>query len=117
MENVDDGENFENFDDAVGSFDDDTANLKDIVDIVDDVIASHDPHHIIFAGEHQLHCNEHSLKPKKINYEALKPFFLHASTEVIKRTFQATTQYARTTMGGKTLEANLHVTISCFKCS
>ena len=37
----------------------------------------------------------HEVATKEPDYSALRPFFGWASNEVIKRTFQATTQYAR----------------------
>ena len=69
-------------------------------DLVDDVILAHDKQQVIFSHEHQLQSNPHQSHRKMPNYEALRPFFLHATSDVVKRTFKATTQYARTAMGG-----------------
>ena len=78
----------------------DVGEIYDIDDIVDDVISDHDMHQVIFSHEHQIQSTSHQTKKKAPNYEALRPFFLYATADVIKRTFKATTQYARTTMGG-----------------
>ena len=43
-------------------------------------------------------------KKKALDYEALRPFFLHTTADVVKRTFEATTQYARTNIGGLQLK-------------
>ena len=45
-----------------------------------------------------------SIKAQKRDYESLRPFFLHQSADVIKRTFEATTQYARTNIGSLQLK-------------
>ena len=45
-----------------------------------------------------------SIKPKQRDYESLRPFFLHQSANTIKRTFAATTQYARTNIGSLQLK-------------
>ena len=39
-------------------------------------------------------------KPKPRDYESLRPFFFHQFPDTIKRTFQATTQYACINIGG-----------------
>ena len=44
---------------------------------------------------HQLQCNLHQTASQAPNYEVLRPFFLHATADVVKQTFEATTQYAR----------------------
>ena len=44
------------------------------------------------------------VKAKQRDYESLRPFFLHQSADVIKRTFEATTQYARTNIGSLQLK-------------
>ena len=72
----------------------------DLGTIVDNVIIAHDPHQLVFSHEHRLQCNSLSRTKKQPDYEALRPFFLHTTADVIKRTFLATTQYARTAMGG-----------------
>ena len=40
------------------------------------------------------------VKKKPPDYQALCSFFLHATVNVIKRTFDATTQFTRTNIGG-----------------
>ena len=61
---------------------------------------------ILFAGEHQnkFKSSSPTSKKKPPDYEALRPFFLNTSVDVIKRTFEATTQYARTNIGGLQLK-------------
>ena len=44
-------------------------------------------------------ANEHTVTSKEPDYEALRPYFLFASADVIKRTFKATTQFARMPVG------------------
>ena len=44
------------------------------------------------------------VKAKQRDYESLRPFFLHQSADVIKRTFESTTQYARTNIGSLQLK-------------
>ena len=72
----------------------------DLPDIVDHAIIHHDEQQLIFSHEHRIQCNKHTTTRKEPDYEALRPFFLHTTADVIKKTFLATTQYARTTMGG-----------------
>ena len=42
----------------------------------------------------ELDVNNIHTNPSQVDYEHLRPFFLHVSKEVIKKTFQATTQFA-----------------------
>ena len=74
--------------------------LCSLDDIVDHAILTHDTHQRVYCGEHHLQCNPHSSVRHDPDYESLRPFFLHASADVVKRTFHATTQYARTALGG-----------------
>ena len=50
--------------------------------------------------EHQIQCNNKSIAKKHPKYEALRPFFINASPNGIKRTFEATTQVARKVTNG-----------------
>ena len=74
---------------------------------------------IVFANEHTNKSKSHPVNNfpdfiphrspnvsarKPPDYEALRPFFLNASVDVIKRTFDATTQFARTNIGGLQLK-------------
>ena len=61
---------------------------------------------ILHANKHQRIFQLHptSLTKKPPDYESLRPFFLNATADVIKRTFAATTQYARTNIGGLQLK-------------
>ena len=47
------------------------------------------------------------VKPKPIDFNRLRPYFLHVPIEKIRRTFQATTQYATNVMSGH----NIHQSI------
>ena len=71
-----------------------------IEDVTDEVVIEHDTQQVIFAHEHRIHSNSHTTKRKPPDYESLRPFFLHTTADIVKKTFLATTQYARTTMGG-----------------
>ena len=74
-----------------------------IQDIVDDASAYHTPHFALPEEDehgHQLHCKLHSVQQRQPDYELLRPFFLHASADVVKRTFEATTQYAQSISAG-----------------
>ena len=73
----------------------------DIDDVIDKIA--------MFANEHQRNSTPISshptvVQPKSRDYESLRPFFLHQSIDVIKRTFQATTQFARTNIGSLQLK-------------
>ena len=89
----------------------------DIDDVIDRAIV------VIFAYEIQRNSTSSSSDPttsdhtphttsnrttrsqaKPRDYESLRPFFLHQSADVIKRTFEATTQYARTNIGSLQLK-------------
>lgn len=67
---------------------------------------------IIHAMEHRQTCTSstlfevHSktLHTKPADYEALHPFFLNTTVDVIRHTFAATTQFARTNIGGLQLK-------------
>ena len=80
----------------------------DLDEVVDEVVSAHDSKQLIFSHEHQIQSNPHQTKKKAPNYEALRPFFLYATADVIKRTFHATTQYARSAMGGIHLKNTYH---------
>ena len=79
-----------------------------------DVDPDHNMFHAILHAMHHhstysstspcLNINSKKLTTKPPNYDALRPFFLHASIDVIRRTFAATTQYARTNIGGLQLK-------------
>ena len=98
----------QNADDLALNVIDDGEDNADIDDIVDNIVLSHNNYHNVLVHEHQFHYN--SIRRKPPNYEALKPFFLDASTNVIKHTFDATTQFARTVMGGKHLRKTFKTT-------
>ena len=78
---------------------DDDDNPTTLQDIVDDTIMAHDSHQHIFVQEHRTLRNPRLRNPKPPDYEALRPFFLGAPASVVKHTFDATTQFARTNMG------------------
>ena len=64
--------------------------------IVEDAAAFHTPHFsVVDADGQQLQCLLHDSKKKLLDYEALRPFLLNATSDVVKRTLEATTQYAR----------------------
>ena len=71
-----------------------------LADIIDDIVLHHDEHQQIYSHEHHLQCNERNAQRREPDYELLRPFFLFATANVVKRTFEATTQYARTALGG-----------------
>ena len=71
-----------------------------------DMIVAH--HSILQFQSHQLHCNNKLLKAKSPNYEALRPFFLNASADIVRHTFQATTQFAHSAWGGSHLKMTYH---------
>ena len=71
-----------------------------IDDVVDYILMNHN----YTSSEHPTQCNATSVQQKSVNYDALKPFFLNATSYVIKKTFEATTQYARTAMTGMQLK-------------
>ena len=51
--------------------------------------------------------NAKELKPKPIDYQQYRPYFLHAPIEKIRRTFQATTQFASNVMSGHNLQQTI----------
>ena len=53
-----------------------------------------------FLDEAAQSVSLHQQKGRPPDYEALSPFFLYANTDVVKRTFSATTQFARSVWGG-----------------
>ena len=62
---------------------------------MEDASTFHTPHfHLTTADGAQLQCHLHHSAPNAPNYEILWPFFLHATADTVKRTFEATTQYA-----------------------
>ena len=68
----------------------------------------------IFANEHERNSTPISshatvVQHKSRDYESLRPFFLHQSIDVIKRTFQATTQFARTNIGSLQLKKTFKI--------
>ena len=76
-------------------------NIDDDIDNnIDDTIDTA----ILIAQKHQISANPTSITKKDPDYESLRPFFLHKSADVIKRTFAATTQYARSNIGGLQLK-------------
>ena len=78
---------------------DDDDNPPTLQDIVDDTIMAHDSHHLIFMQEHCTLHNPCLCTPKPPDYEALQSFFLDLPASVVKHTFNATTQFARTNLG------------------
>ena len=74
--------------------------VEHLDDIVDDVVDFHNQQHCVYQNEHQIHCNLNERNQCEPDYESLRPFFLHASADVVKHTFAATTQYAKTALGG-----------------
>ena len=79
----------------------DSSNTYDsIADIVDYAVFHHHLASTTTVNEHQIQCNNKSIAKKHPNYEALRPFFINASAKVIKRTFEATTQFARKVTNG-----------------
>ena len=72
-----------------------------IQEAAEDASTFHTPHfHLTAAGGQQLQCHLHHTAPKAPNYEILRSFFLHATADTVKRTFEATTQYARSISSG-----------------
>ena len=89
---------------------------------LDDIIDSASG--VIFAHEHQITSNttppststpdleQSSITPlrpkstrnKERDFESLRPFFLHQPANIVKRTFEATTQFARTNIGSLQLK-------------
>ena len=47
------------------------------------------------------------VKKKPVDYERYRPYFLHTSTEKVRRTFQRTTQYATNIMSGRIIMQTL----------
>ena len=59
---------------------------------------------VIFVNEHQrnstpIFSHPTVVQPKSRDYESLRPLFLQQYIDVIKRTFEANTQFARTKIG------------------
>ena len=54
-----------------------------------------DEYHDAVPEYRELYAFAHQVTPKEPDYEALRPMFAWAPIDVIKRTFAATTQYAR----------------------
>jgi len=74
---------------------------KSLDAVVDYAIHVHNPDNTIFVNSHQFHSNISNISSgKQPDYVQLKPFFLYASPSTIKRTFDASTQYGRSAMGG-----------------
>ena len=78
----------------------------DIDDVIDKIA--------IFVNEHQrsstpIFSHLTVVQPKSRDYESLRPFFLHQSIDVIKRTFEATTQFSRTNIGSLQLKKTLEI--------
>ena len=72
-----------------------------ISNIVDYAIHVHNPDNTIFVNSHQFMCFYSHISPRKQpDYNLMKPVFLFVSSDIIKRTFDATTHYARSSMGG-----------------
>lgn len=68
----------------------------DLAESVEDASAFHTPHFFFpDAVGHQIQCQLHQSDVKTPDYNRLRPFFLHATADVVKRTFAVTTQYAR----------------------
>ena len=64
-------------------------------DVVEDASTFHTPYIVLpdeDAAGHQIQCQLHKSELKAPNYAHLHPFFLDATTDVIKCTFEATTQ-------------------------
>ena len=94
-------------------------NMDDIIDRACGVIFAHELQSkstspsssmpSVYNSKNQKDSPVFSVFPTKIQptpreYESLHPFFLHQSVDTIKRTFEATTQYARTNIGGLQLK-------------
>ena len=85
----------------------DTEQPEDIEDIIDATVMAHNP--MIEYYEHESNEQEEQVvtiespvtTAKEPNYEALRPYFLHTTPDVIKCTFKATTQYGRMPVGTK----------------
>ena len=75
-----------------------TTSLDDI--IFDAIIHTYKHQRTSSTDSPLLELHSMTLNKKSPDYESLRPFFLNATADVIKRTFAATTQYARTNIGG-----------------
>ena len=71
---------------------------NNIDNIIDNIVCHHN---INMSGDkHQILCNATPTSHKPLNYDALYPFFINTTDNVIKWTFDATAQFARTPMSG-----------------
>ena len=63
-----------------------------------------------------LQVQLHEQRKKPPDYKSLRPFFLQATADIVKRTFNAMMQYARS-VSTSTHEESILVSISCTQCS
>ena len=76
-----------------------------ICDLAESASAFHTPNFVVDGTDgHQVQCQLHDRQARTPDYKRLRPFFLHATADVVKRTFEATTQYARSVSSGKLMK-------------
>ena len=85
--------------------------LEDIIDAASGVIFAHelqrDSNPPPSTSDQNPKSPEHrpiTVNHKHRDYESLRPFFLHQPVNTVKRTFEATTQFARTNIGSLQLK-------------